>query len=111
MKRKATKEITICDKCGKEASLPQSCDTCGRDVCWDCRDEELAVYPHSVLFSGSNDGYYCRACDAKHRASGGDSRWNAYQAIRALRIEQDRWHEDFKTRREDAEARLQRLLG
>lgn len=109
MKREATKEITICDACGKEVDLGSTCDTCGKDLCWDCRKENLVVYNHAVYFSGSGDGKYCVGCDANHRSSGTDERWNAYQEIVALKEEMKAFGEDFKKRQDAAESLVKKF--
>jgi hypothetical protein len=38
-----------CRRCGDEADLPQTCEVCGRVICWYCRsvDVENRCYDHA----------------------------------------------------------------
>ena len=88
-----TTKIT-CDICNTaEAYEWSQCLGCGRDLCYDCR----VTYQHAVSFSGSNDGYYCQACDLKFQAGGGDHLWAAYRRIQHIRAERKAFYERSET--------------
>lgn len=86
-----------------------SCDKCGIDHCYDCKQTLGVTYPHAVFFTGSEDGYYCNTCDRILTKDGKNARFQAYQLIGRLRLEHDRFDEDFKRRREQAELALKKL--
>ena len=87
MKKKVTIEKDFCDVCGKEASGYTKCDSCGKELCYECGETELKEYNHAVHFQGSSNGKYCHECDAKLLANG-DKKHAAYRKIAALRNEE-----------------------
>lgn len=107
MKKTIQTEVTICDNC-KEQSYCESCLSCGVDHCWRCRDKCGHEYKQGLYISGSGDGYYCNACDAKMALSD-DKRYAAYRKIHELREESKAWNEDFEKRRRQAEEELAQL--
>lgn len=108
MKKTITVEQSFCDVCGQESSGYTTCDSCGKDFCYECKKTEAIEYAHAVFFSGSGDGLYCIDCDAKLRQNG-DKKHAAYRAIQSLRHENKAWSEDFKKRAENAMDRLKAL--
>lgn len=108
MKKNVSKEVSFCDRCGKEAYV-EVCLCCGVEHCWECRKGQGVEYTHAIGFSGSGDGYYCKTCDNKLSASNSDPLHNAYSAIADLRSESKLWYLDFKTRSDHAEQVLKQL--
>ena len=108
MKKNINKEVTVCDKCGKE-NYVEACLNCAVEMCYECRIKHGVSYSYGVFFQGSGDGFYCNACDDKLNKSKSDKRHNAYTSIRNLRVEHESWSEDFRQRSSDAEKRLEKL--
>ncbi len=111
MKKLIEKEVTLCDRCGKETYCEQCLGGCGIEHCWECRRERGVEYTHTVHFSGSDDGYYCTLCNTKLSEQGSDDLHNAYLTIADLRREVKKWSADFETRSDKAEALLKQLVG
>lgn len=86
MKARIETEQTFCDYCQAMVDYSQSCDTCGKDACYECSKKQNIDYQHGVYMSGSGDGRYCKACDAKHNQSGTDPVWNAFQRVKRVRV-------------------------
>ena len=98
----------MCDFCGNDNCVFDTCLGCGKDVCTECIGSGKAVeYNHAVYFRGSGDAVYCSECD-KHAAC--TILHRAYSEIARLREEHDEWYEDFKIRSNAAEAQLNKLL-
>lgn len=72
-------------------------------MCYDCKKKHGVEYNHAVYFSGSNDGFYCKPCDATLACNRTDKRHNAYEAIVLLKEELHTWNKQFKKRQEKAE--------
>lgn len=110
MKITVMKEVTICDCCETEAYLT-ACLNCGVEHCYECRAKYGKTYEHAVHFSGSNDGYYCKKCDAD-LIEGPDTRQHkAYRKIEALRNEVKAWSSDFQFRAAKAEEEVRLAKG
>jgi hypothetical protein len=99
----------FCDVCGKESTRWNECNTCRKNICFNCRKTDAVEYSHSIYASGSGDGRYCLACNARLIASG-DPKVAAYREIAALRNEANGWQADFEKRRKDAEDKLQKII-
>lgn len=110
MKRLTEVELTFCDACGKQ-SWVTTCLACHADHCWECEKVLGVLYQHGVYASGSGDGYYCAACDARLTREGTDPQHRAYRVVRALKDEAKAWGADFERRTKIAEARVQACLG
>lgn len=108
MRKIVSKEVTICDNCGKEGYV-ETCLRCGVEYCWKCRKDLGVEYSHGVDFSGSGDGYYCASCDVYLRQHGGDSLHLAYLEIQKLKREASGFYADFKIRQDEAEAKIKQL--
>ena len=88
MKTTTTITTHACDCCGYEDRFMDSCMSCKKDLCVRCwRLPGNAIYPHSITFSGSGDGYYCSDCDAKLTSDGTDKKHNLYREIAWLKKE------------------------
>ena len=108
MKKKVMREVHSCDNCGKiQEWAMDKCLSCGVEHCHDCMEKMGVEYPHAVGFQGSDDGYFCNACDANPKAS--VELLAAYRAIAALSKEQKAFNADFDKRRKAAEERLKGL--
>lgn len=107
--RTKTVEVAICDGCGKDCDYATSCLRCGRNFCFECEKARVVEYPHAVHFSGSDDGHYCKACDA-HLLNHPNQLHSAYLEITRMRPEYKRWQADFDKRAKVAEAALKGLL-
>lgn len=107
MKRTIEKEVTICDNC-KAESYVSRCLSCGTEHCWRCRESCGREYHQALYISGSGDGYYCKACDAKLTQSG-DKLHAAFQKIETLQRESTAWNENFEQRRQNAEQELEAI--
>lgn len=105
MKKKVTKTVVICDSCHKE-DYTQKCLGCGKDFCYDCQTKKGVTYSAGVFTSGSGDGFYCHACDKSNETF---AVHQAFAAIRDLRVELDRWNQDFNKRKIAAEAHLEEI--
>ncbi|HEA69806.1 hypothetical protein LCGC14_1334740 [marine sediment metagenome] len=110
MKKIIEREIGVCDHCGSDNCVFDSCFKCGKDLCMDCRKTQGVMYNFAVHFRG-DDGYYCLSCDSKLRESKGDPVHNAFVVIQLLRKESDSWHKDFRARSDRAEENLKILRG
>lgn len=114
MKKEVTKTVEFCDACGKEYDYPRHCLKCGRAFCYECSKEYGIEYPHAVHFGGSDDGFYCKACDEELRKIPDRSKTTkihqAYLKISSLRLEYKRWYEELDVREKQAEAELKDLL-
>ena len=86
MKARIETEQTFCDYCNAITDYSYKCDTCGKDACYECNKKQNIEYHHGVYVSGSGDGTYCKACDAKHLKDGTDLVYNAFQRVRLARI-------------------------
>ena len=86
MKKQVMRETTFCDVCGKQTEYVYRCNECGTEMCYSCRGANGKEYVHSVLCSGSGDGFYCNACDVKLTKSGTDKKHAAYRAVASLRM-------------------------
>lgn len=106
MKQTKQVEVDCCDKCGPE-EMTQSCDCCGRTVCWGHR-AELVDLQHGVYVSGHGDASYCKPCLEELRLKK-DKRVLAYLKIQDLRDEAKKWGEDFRRRCELAEEAVKRV--
>ena len=106
------KEVTIskyfCDICGKGAEQWNSCDNCGKSICYDCQPSRMKRYAHAVSASGSGDGQYCVECDAM-LTTNGDKRHAAYRLIQSLRNESKGFYDDFKSRADAAEKAIKEI--
>lgn len=111
MKKTIKKEVTLCDGCGKETDYNYSCDTCGKEFCYECQKTAITTYSEGVYHSSSNDGLYCLSCNAEHKASGGNRRWNSYQVIASLGLEARAWQADFERRKEIAEMEVKASIA
>lgn len=109
MKKTMSKEVLLCDLCGKEQSYMEKCMNCATEMCYDCQKQSGRKYAHSVYCSGSGDGFYCNACDVSLTASGTNDRHKAYRAIKSLKNELHAWNEDFEKRHEAAKKHLKSL--
>lgn len=107
MKKMVEVEQTFCDICGKEAWDP--CLKCGKDFCWECKEKHGVIFPHSVTFSGSGDGFYCHDCEEKMASEKKDQLYLAYLEIDLLRRQHKAWYEDFERRSGEAERYLEKL--
>jgi hypothetical protein len=103
MRKKIEREVTFCDKCGKEQDYGNTCDSCGVEMCYDCQEKHGVKYSHGVYFFGSGDGFYCKPCDNRLVKTKASPRHNALIEIKSLRKEQEVWSEDFRKRQEKAE--------
>lgn len=111
MKKTKQIEVDICDVCGKETELAYTCRRCDQIQCYECKKNHGVEYTHSVHFSGSGDGFYCKACDVKLTDYNTDPLHNAYRAVAALKLESKTYYEDFKNRQDEAEAEVKRLAA
>lgn len=112
MRKTVQKEVAYCDKCGAECEFGiTDCLRCGVGHCYECSKTEGKRYSHGVNFSGSGDGYYCRACDVDLTKIGGDKRHAAYRAVESLQLERNAWATDFQRRKEVAEAAVKALAN
>lgn len=105
MNGKKEVEIRICDFCEKSDQCYYKCDCCGKDVCFDCRDNVGVQYEHSMCCSGTGDGFYCHACDASDKSD----LHTAFVRIRSLRLEAQAFYEGHRTRSDEAEKRLKEI--
>src|SRR4030095_4349741 len=113
MKKSITQtiEIDICDNCGKESDLGQSCRSCGYHACWTCRRGRLVEYSTRTFGSTSLDSSYCLPCDIELCETKADPIHQAYVALQELRGEWQRMEENFSMRQQAAEATMDGLLG
>ncbi len=107
MKKTVTKEVTICDHCGKETYV-DTCLHCGLEHCYKCRETEGTVYSYGVFIHGSGDGYYCGKCD-RELSLGNNKLYWAYRKIHQLSDEMVGWNARFTRRKEEAEKWLGKL--
>lgn len=110
MKKKITKEVSVCDKCGAECDYATECVNCGMELCYKCSDKHGVDYAHAVYYTGSGDGFYCNPCDVNLTKSRKDERHNAYTVIKSLKLELDAWGSDFKKRQEAAEQKVKSFI-
>lgn len=112
MKKTVNKEVHFCDKCNAEQVYGfDECLCCGVEHCYECKKTEGRKYSHGVHVSGSGDGYYCNACDAKLLSSGEDKLHSAYRRVASLRAEAIAWSDGFDRRRNAAEMALSELAA
>ena len=111
MKTTTLIEVDTCDICKKtERYGCYGCMSCGKDICFNCREGHGVTYAHSVHFGGSLDGFYCLECNSKNLSSGTDELFNQYQDIRKLRDEYKTWWVDYEKRAKLSNETLERLL-
>jgi hypothetical protein len=103
MKKTVQRIIHICDHCGNEDVIPNTCLKCGKQFCLDCAQKHAVSYSPLVGCSGSSDGLYCKPCDARLARDGNDQLHTAYRAIASLQLEGEAWNRDFRNRSQAAE--------
>lgn len=64
MKTDKTIKVNTCDFCGKEETY-HKCLSCGKDICYNCKEKEAVEFNHALFFKGSDDGLYCNKCIIK----------------------------------------------
>jgi hypothetical protein len=111
MKKAMEKEVSFCDKCGKEDEYLTKCLSCGEEYCYECRTKHLKEYAHGIHVAGSGDGYYCKKCDKKLAESKEEPLHNAYVTIQDLKKEEEQWYANFRKRCTIAENNVQKLLN
>lgn len=109
MKKTIRVEQHFCDVCGQESDPNNACQSCGKDLCYDCQKTAAKEYLHGVYMCGSGDGLYCLECDSKLRKTP-DLKYAAYQRIEALRKEATLWSADFERRKKEVEGALSAIL-
>ena len=94
MKKIVSKEVSFCDKCGKEIYITK-CNNCDKEHCWECRKTEGIEYSYSVHSGGGDDGYYCKLCDTELRKTKTDELHNSYLTIQKLQNEFEAFDKDW----------------
>lgn len=111
-KQTITIEVDICDFCNKERGIPYyKCITCRKVPCSACRDMNMVEYPDGVDFRSGKMGFYCQACNNKHRADFIDPLWIAYHKIKAERQALAEAYDLNRTRAKKLEAELSALYS
>lgn len=106
MKATKTVEYRQCDFCRSDSdSCFHKCLSCGKDVCYSCKDKVGVEYRRAVSVSGSGDGFYCHDCDEKDTSE----LHTAYQQMRSLTRESEGFYTDFRKRSEVAEKKVKQL--
>jgi len=100
-----TVSLSQCDFCGAAMQYMDSCNGCGKDICYECEKVNAFKYPHGVFVGGSGDGLYCKDCDER-LGNAGDPLLLAFREVRSLRTEMMAREEEFSRRRKAAEAAL-----
>jgi len=98
-------EIKVCDFCGSDEMVHDTCLGCGKDVCYECSKRVGEDYHHAVGFSGSGDGYFCNDCN-QNPPKKLKKLHQLYKKIRALGLESKAFYEDFRKRTDKTEAEL-----
>jgi hypothetical protein len=109
MKTLIQKEVDLCDFCQINETPYTHCLTCGKGICYDCRNTNSVEMLSRVWGSSSNDGLYCRKCYHSNLISGGDELFKAYLEIRRLLEEHKAWVRVFTPRMKEAEENVNRL--
>lgn len=104
MRKTVRRTIHVCDHCGNEEVMPNTCLKCGKQFCFDCAHTHAVSYSPLVGCSGSSDVLYCKQCDARLASDGNDQLHAAYRAIASLQLEREVWNRDFQKRSQAAEA-------
>lgn len=107
MKKQVVSEQRVCDICEKWCY--DSCLGCGVDHCYDHRKELGVSYHYSATHEGHGDGYYCRECDERLRASADDPLHIAYLEMKALREEWVAVHEGLAAKNKTLSRRIECL--
>lgn len=108
MKENKVIELTICDFCGIDTAHDQ-CNGCKKDICWDCKRNKGIIFPFSVHFEGSYEGFYCSECLSNPRVTSTEI-FKGYKQMSDLRNEYSAWWKDFDLRCGKAQARLKILI-
>lgn len=107
MRKNKTVEIKVCDFCGSEDSVFDTCLGCRKDVCYNCAKKVGVDYSHAVHFSGSGDGYFCNKCD-QNPPKNMRKLHRLYKQIIELCLESKAFYEDFEKRSHKTEEELER---
>ena len=102
-------EIKVCDVCGNEEHVYDTCLKCGNDYCYDCAKVSGVDYRHSVYSSGSGDGYFCNKCIVEIRNNPQDKYYNLHEAylnVARLRKEVEADYKDTQDKQDEAEKRV-----
>jgi len=111
MKKVVQREVRECDFCHEREDCYEACLGCGKDICWECvQDDKFGVkLQHGVSYSGGGyDAIYCNGC-LPALIAGGDPLVVAYRNIRALRAEAEANYKDFERRSKAASELVKRL--
>ena len=104
MRKKKAVIIKCCDVCEKEAF--DTCLSCGKDFCISHAKTMGIEYHHSLNFSGSDDGFFCKECDIELSNDNSHPLYRlheAYKDIAHLRNEGKAWYKTFEKRGQEAE--------
>ena len=105
-KRSVTRQVNVCDSCGKEYDFGYCCINCNQDICFDCAKKSGQNYNSGVHHSGGEDGFYCNTCLSMPR-----DKWHplarrlldAHRAVAALRMMESAHYQSVKQKQDEAE--------
>ncbi len=110
VKKRVERELTFCDQCDA-GSAYYKCRGCDRDYCYDCAHTMMTVYPLEVNGGDSMQALrYCPDCEAKLPELPADPLLQACLKVKQLHREQKGFWEDFKVRKDAAEAEVRKEL-
>lgn len=102
--------VHVCEGCGGDCDYPTKCLSCREAFCYDCRKTKGITYKHAVHCSGSDDGFYCTACDTALITRKGSKLHSAYRSIADLVAQYEAFYRDWEMRAKIHEAVIKDLM-